>query len=567
MTEQQNVLAWLKDAHAMEQGGILTLENHAVAAQGYPEVQSRLHAHAEATRQHAILVERCIERLGGHPSALKEAIGTVMGKVQGVANLPAQDTVVKNALGDLAAENFEIASYTSLIAAAEQTGDDETATVCRRILHDEEEMAGWLTVQIPIITRQFLAEQAGVEGQSVQAQVVDKAKETLKELSEQGEELAEKAKRKGKDALITSGALLIGAAAGLLIVRALRSGANERKQAPDHGDDTAGSKDASNDVRAGHDAGADADENIEGLNVEPFRALDLRAETLDLSEEFVQNAERPTVPEPQPEDRLGDMSGQFAESPVIPSLQNQEQSMDDSMSSEAASIDTALMRNDMQDINGSLGSDADALDTALMRNDVQSVDDSLILDAALMGGDVQVVDDSSSSDADLVDAIDAELISTDAPSEDELASFDADLVDTELTDNDAQDLDELASLDADSKEAELMGSDAQSDVRDVSDLGYTEVWLVPGPYSGLGPTGYDNSGDPTGQEVYSRLTQHGEVDASNIEIIIDSGEVLLDGTVDSEETKRLAEEAVATVTGVSRVQNLLQVQASQGQET
>lgn len=542
MTQQQNILAWLKDAHAMEQGGILTLENHAAAAQSYPEVQSRLHAHAEATRQHAILVERCIERLGGHPSVLKEAIGTVMGKVQGVANLPAQDTVVKNALGDFAAEHFEIACYRSLIAAAEQAGDDETATVCHQILHDEEEMASWLAAQIPLITRQFLAEQVGADSQSVQAQVVDKAKETLKGLGEQGEELAEKAKRKGKDALITSGALLISAAAGLLIVRALRSGANERKQAPDHGDDTAGSKDASNDVRAGHDGVDDR----ESLSVEPLplTALDLQTETLDLSEAFVQNAERPTVPEPQPEDRLGDMSGQIAESPVIPSLQNQEQSMDDSMSSEAASIDTALMRNDVQSVDDSLTLDADPIN------------------AALMGGDVRVVDDSSSSDADLIDAIDADLMNNDAPSEDELASFDADLVNTESTDGDAQDLNELSSLDADSRTAELMGSDAQSDVRDVSDLGYTEVWLVPGPYSGLGPTGYDNSGDPTGQEAYSRLTQHGQVDASNIEITIDNGEVLLEGTVGSEEAKRLAEEAVETVTGVSRVQNLLQVQMS-----
>jgi len=124
MTQRQNVLFWLKDAHAMEQGAVLTLENHAAAAQGYPEVQSKLHGHAEATRRHADLVEGCIERLGGHPSVLKEAIGTVMGKVQGVANLPAQDVVVKNILGDLAAEHFEIASYTSLIAAAEQTGDE-----------------------------------------------------------------------------------------------------------------------------------------------------------------------------------------------------------------------------------------------------------------------------------------------------------------------------------------------------------------------------------------------------------------------------------------------------------
>ena len=49
MTQEQAVLSWLKDAHAMEEGGITTLENHAAAAQDYPSVQAKLHQHAEAT--------------------------------------------------------------------------------------------------------------------------------------------------------------------------------------------------------------------------------------------------------------------------------------------------------------------------------------------------------------------------------------------------------------------------------------------------------------------------------------------------------------------------------------
>ena len=43
-----------------------------------------------------------------------------------------------------------------------------------------------------------------------------------------------------------------------------------------------------------------------------------------------------------------------------------------------------------------------------------------------------------------------------------------------------------------------------------TDVIYTEVWLTPGPYSGLGPV-YNDAGDPTGQEIASRLTQHGQV--------------------------------------------------------
>ena len=93
-------------------------------------------------------------------------------------------------------------------------------------------------------------------------------------------------------------------------------------------------------------------------------------------------------------------------------------------------------------------------------------------------------------------------------------------------------------------------------------LVYTEVWLEPGLYSGFGPS-YDSAGDPVGQEVASRLTQHGQVDASTIEITVENGDVLLEGTVADEETKRLVGEAIQTVPGVNQIENMLQVQTVQ----
>jgi hypothetical protein len=164
-----------------------------------------------------------------------------------------------------------------------------------------------------------------------------------------------------------------------------------------------------------------------------------------------------------------------------------------------------------------------------------------------------------------VDLIAAEFLTDGAQGVDELSSLDANSVgDVELLTDDLQDMDNLASPDADPADTALLADDAQGDVESVAALAYTEVWLIPGPYSGRGPIGYDSAGDPTGQEVYSRLTQHGQIDASDIEIVIDNGEVLLDGTVDSEETKRLAQEAVETITGVRSVQNLLQVKENRG---
>lgn len=467
MTQQNSVLAWLKDAHAMEAGGVITLENHATAAADYPEVQAKLHEHARTTRRHADLLERSIERLGGHPSALKEALGSVAAKVAGIANLPAQDTVVKNALGDFAAENFEIACYRSLIAAAEQVDDDETAAVCRQILQDEEMMAGWLEAQIPTLTRQFLSKQTLEAGSSVPAQALDKAKETVKGLGEQGKELASNVadnvtKADGRNALLVSGALLAGAGAALLIGKALQGDAAQQPspQRPDE--------------RSGEGAGSEGQTYTGVVNEIP-------AETLE-----------DDISLPSEAQGAGETSAQPDLPSGAPELKNQTE-LD-------ASGETQSQEEHSQE---------------------------------------EIVIETLSEDAQFLLASEPRQGQTPAPELNrDTESFTA-----------PEPLDEPQSAGEASSPVESTG---------------VAIWLVPGPYSGLGPVNYDSAGDPLGQEVYERLAQHGHVDATHIEIVIDSGEVLLEGFVDSETTKRLVEEAVQNLEGVSGVQNLLQVRPNDG---
>lgn len=206
----------------MEVGAIPTLTAHASLAKDYPELQKKLNAHLEATRYHARQLEGCIERLGGRPSALKEAVGTVLGKVGGVANLPAKDSMIKNLLGDYAAENFEIASYKSLVAAAEKIGDTATAEVCRRILRDEEEMAGWLGGHIPTFTQAFLTEQLDAGAQT----------QPTSDLSQMPvrPDKGSSTSAGPSGALLASGALLVGVGAAFLVNRALRGDAGDAEE-------------------------------------------------------------------------------------------------------------------------------------------------------------------------------------------------------------------------------------------------------------------------------------------------------------------------------------------------
>ena len=81
-------------------------------------------------------------------------------------------------------------------------------------------------------------------------------------------------------------------------------------------------------------------------------------------------------------------------------------------------------------------------------------------------------------------------------------------------------------------------------------------------FSGKGPKGYTRSDDRIKEDISDALMSNDDIDASEIEIEVRSGEVTLKGTVDSRWAKRQAEDVVDNVQGVQNVQNSLRVQAN-----
>ena len=138
------LIAWLRDAYAMEKSLIPVLENHAKDAAGHPEVRARLEQHVMETRNHVTLVKQCLRQLGEEPSTLKNTVAKVMGAVQSVATGAFHDDVVKNALQDFGTESFEIACYKALIEGARALQLNEIAGICERILAEEQAMARFL---------------------------------------------------------------------------------------------------------------------------------------------------------------------------------------------------------------------------------------------------------------------------------------------------------------------------------------------------------------------------------------------------------------------------------------
>lgn len=85
-----------------------------------------------------------------------------------------------------------------------------------------------------------------------------------------------------------------------------------------------------------------------------------------------------------------------------------------------------------------------------------------------------------------------------------------------------------------------------------------------GKHWGRGPKGYRRSDDRVQEEVCEALKRDSEVDATNVEVEVKDGEVMLRGTVASRREKRLAEDCVEAVSGVENVQNHLRVSSADG---
>ena len=84
-------------------------------------------------------------------------------------------------------------------------------------------------------------------------------------------------------------------------------------------------------------------------------------------------------------------------------------------------------------------------------------------------------------------------------------------------------------------------------------------------FAGKGPKGYTRSDDRIREEISDALMADDDVDASEIEVRVEHGEVTLTGTVDSRQEKRAAEEVAERCQGVNNVQNSLRVVSSSGQ--
>ncbi len=101
------------------------------------------------TRNHAEALQEALALLGEKHPAVKEGVSKIVNLAAHAIPSLARDTVLKNTASALAAEHLEIACYKALVETASELGERKIATVCRKILKEEQIMARALAAILP----------------------------------------------------------------------------------------------------------------------------------------------------------------------------------------------------------------------------------------------------------------------------------------------------------------------------------------------------------------------------------------------------------------------------------
>ena len=146
----------LQNAHAVENQALAMMERQHDRLVRYPEVTDRLRSHRLETEVQIRRLDEILGEFNSSSSGWKDMAMNFMGNMAALGNVMAADEVLKDQLVNYAFENFEIASYRSLIAMAE-AGDFADATrLLRDTLREEEAMAAWVLDTLPDLTLKYV---------------------------------------------------------------------------------------------------------------------------------------------------------------------------------------------------------------------------------------------------------------------------------------------------------------------------------------------------------------------------------------------------------------------------
>ncbi len=149
-------ISGLKNAHALEKQAIQLMERQVERIESYPEIEQLLRGHIRETEGQIQRLDEILHSFGEDRSLLKDLATQITGNLGAIAHSVMPDEILKNHFANHAFENFEIASYESLIAMAEATGHSQHVSSLRATLGEEEKMARTLREMTPELSLKYM---------------------------------------------------------------------------------------------------------------------------------------------------------------------------------------------------------------------------------------------------------------------------------------------------------------------------------------------------------------------------------------------------------------------------
>jgi ferritin-like metal-binding protein YciE len=146
----------LKSAHALENQALELMNRQIERIENYPEVAARLKRHVEETHGQIERLETILGSLDESRSVLKDNALSFSGNMAAIAHSLTQDEILKNTFANFAFENFEAATYKSLILVAQNTGVQSAVAPLQQTLEEEEAMAQWIDQHLAEVTTRYL---------------------------------------------------------------------------------------------------------------------------------------------------------------------------------------------------------------------------------------------------------------------------------------------------------------------------------------------------------------------------------------------------------------------------
>ncbi|QDY43778.1 YciE/YciF ferroxidase family protein [Candidatus Pantoea soli] len=149
MTRESVYLDWLRDAHAMEKHAETAFKAVLPRLAAWPVIESRFEHYLNATRQQQAQVREILKRYDASWSVLKEALGRMSAVGQAASDMLRDAAGVRVTVSSYVFCQYKVATYSTLLAAAELADDAAGMQVIQAALQHERDMCEWLQRQLP----------------------------------------------------------------------------------------------------------------------------------------------------------------------------------------------------------------------------------------------------------------------------------------------------------------------------------------------------------------------------------------------------------------------------------